>query len=297
MEQKFEIVKLDRVQVDENQPRKHFDAAKLNQLMRSIEKEGIISPLIVERVGDKFLLIDGERRYRAAKEINLKEVPVIIETLSSKSERLARQFTVQEQHEGWSPSEKANALINLSEEVGLSLYETCKLLNVAPGDIHRYVAFSQLIDREGFLRSQVPVDYAVAMQSLRNGAKKVYEIELKKEFTRNEEKKLEHRVIKSIMDGHVTKRTDLTKLKDAFVKNPKLIETYMESSKETPTSLYLKAEAQGATALRNLTIQSNYISNWAKRFLEHRDVKIAPEQLRAFKEAYRTLGQVVDLAE
>lgn len=297
MEQKFEIVKLSRVQVDENQPRKYFDTVKLRALLKSIEKEGIISPLIVEKVGDNFLLIDGERRWRAAIELNLKEVPVIIESLSTKAERRARQFTVQEQHEAWTPAEKANALIELSDEVGLSLYETCKLLNVAPGDIHRYVAFSQMVDKEGFLKSRVPVDYAVAIQSLRNSVKRIYENDLKKEFTRNDEKKLEHRIIKSVMDGHVTKRTEIVRLKDAFTKNPKLIEVYLESSKETPTSLYLKAEAQGATALRNMTIQANYVSSWAERFLQNRDVKITPQQIASYKKAQRLLGQVIDLAE
>ena len=53
---KYEIVLLSKVHPDENQPRKYFPADKLNQLKESIKREGIISPLIVEKIGDGFFL-------------------------------------------------------------------------------------------------------------------------------------------------------------------------------------------------------------------------------------------------
>lgn len=297
MDKQYEVVKLSRVMVDENQPRKYFDAAKLRQLQSSIKKEGIISPLIVERIGENFLLLDGERRFRAATELGLKEVPVIIEALGNKAERLARQFNVQEQHEGWTPSEKASAIIALSEEVGLSLYETCKLLGVSQGDIGRYTAFAQLVDRDNFIRNEIPVDYAQAIRSLTLTSSKLSEKELKKEFGRSDVKKLERRIVQGIKEGSISKRGEIIKIKDAFVKNPKLIEKFMDDSKETPTSIYLKAEAQGATALRNATLHSNYLINHARRYLNIRDVKMTPQQLASFKDTRDMLDKLIASAE
>lgn len=297
MDNVYEVVKLSAIQPDETQPRKYFDAARLHMLKKSIEKEGIISPLIVEKVGDQFLLIDGERRYRAAQELNLKEVPVIVEPVGDKVSRLTRRFTVQEQHEGWSPTEKANALIELAEEVGVTLYAACKLLNINESDINRYVAFSQLVDREAWVRSEVSMDFSVGLRSLRNKTRKLYEEVLKKEFTTSEEKKLEKRVIQSIKDGSVKRRHDLTRLKDAFTKNPKLIEIYLSERSETPSSIYLKAEAQGATYLRQTVMHCKYMSASAHRFLEQPDVKPDESQVKLMKTTVAAINKILDMVE
>lgn len=297
MAERFKIVKLSQVMPDENQPRKYFDLNKLRQLKKSIEKEGIISPLIVEAVGDNYLLLDGERRFRAATELGLKEVPVIIEKAGTKVDRLTRQFQVQEQHENWSPTEKANALISLSEEIGVSVYDVCKLLNVSEGDLGRYVAFSQIVDRDTWVRSEIPLEMSVGVRSLKNSVIRIYEERFQKEFTRNDEKKLERRVIQSIKEGDIVKRSQIIKLKDAFVKNPKLIEEYLGNAKATPTGLYLQAEAQGATALRNLVLQGSYAIHHAKLFLQHRDVKLTEVQITRLKDLREQLDKVIGLAE
>lgn len=297
MEQVYEVVKLSKITPDTNQPRKFFNAEKMHQLISSIKKEGIISPLIVEKIGDSYLILDGERRYRAATEIGLKEVPVLVEPAGNKIARLTRQFTVQEQHENWAPAEKANALISLSEEIGISLYETCKLLNVSESDVNRYVAFSQLVDRENWIRSEVPVSFAVDLRSLRNAVKRIQEATLKEEFTRSDEKRLEKRVIQSIKDGDVIRRADMSRLRDAFAKNPKLIKKYLESAKETPSSLYLQAEAQGATALRNVIVNARYVRSHGHKFLSNPDVAVTPAQVIELKTARDILGKIIGLAE
>ena len=60
------------------QPRKHFDAISLNELSASIEEFGVIQPISVRRVEDGYEIIAGERRFRAAENIGLKEIPAII---------------------------------------------------------------------------------------------------------------------------------------------------------------------------------------------------------------------------
>ena len=86
MNQEEKIYKLDINLLIPNkyQPRKQFSEESLNELAASIKEYGIINPLIVSKTDDKYEIIAGERRYRAAKKIGLTEVPVIIKTLEEK---------------------------------------------------------------------------------------------------------------------------------------------------------------------------------------------------------------------
>ena len=66
------------IKANVNQPRKHFDDEKLVELASSIKEHGIIQPLVVKKHNNIYTIIAGERRWRAAKLLNLKEVPVIV---------------------------------------------------------------------------------------------------------------------------------------------------------------------------------------------------------------------------
>lgn len=63
---------------DKNQPRKSFNSEDISNLAQSIKENGIIQPIIVRKKGNKYIIVAGERRFRAAKSINLKKVPVVI---------------------------------------------------------------------------------------------------------------------------------------------------------------------------------------------------------------------------
>jgi ParB family chromosome partitioning protein len=65
-----------------NQPRKHFDDAKLQELAASIREKGVIQPLVVRKVADHYQIIAGERRWRAAQKAGLHDVPVVIQDVS-----------------------------------------------------------------------------------------------------------------------------------------------------------------------------------------------------------------------
>ncbi len=74
------IIEMDinKIQPDKNQPRKIFDEQSLEELALSIKNVGIISPIIVKKKGEFYEIISGERRFRAAKKIKLKKVPIIV---------------------------------------------------------------------------------------------------------------------------------------------------------------------------------------------------------------------------
>lgn len=76
-------VSLASIQLPAQQPRRYFDLQKLQQLAESIKAHGILEPLLVRPIaGDRYELVAGKRRYRAAKEVGLQEVPVVVRELS-----------------------------------------------------------------------------------------------------------------------------------------------------------------------------------------------------------------------
>ena len=100
------------------QPRTEFRGEKLRELVDSIREHGIIQPLIVRQRLDKFELIAGERRWRAAKEVGLLEAPAIIRAASDQ-EVLELALIENLQREDLNPIEEAIAFSRLAREFGL----------------------------------------------------------------------------------------------------------------------------------------------------------------------------------
>ncbi len=111
------IVKITQVEPNRDQPRKTFDEDKLLELSESIKQHGIINPLIVQDRGDHYEIIGGERRWRAAKKAELKEIPVIIKNLTE--EEIAEYALIDNlQREDINPIEEALAFKKLIDDFG-----------------------------------------------------------------------------------------------------------------------------------------------------------------------------------
>src|SRR5438132_2391249 len=100
------------------QPRKAFHSDQLQELVESIREHGIIQPLIVRRVDGKCELIAGERRWRAANQLGLKEAPVIVRQASDR-DVLELALIENLQREDLNPIEEAHAYRRLAEEFSL----------------------------------------------------------------------------------------------------------------------------------------------------------------------------------
>ncbi len=122
---KFFLCPVDVLQPLDNQPRKNFDSEKLGELVESIKEKGIIQPLVVRQRGDQYQIIAGERRWRAAREAGLKEVPVVIQDVT---EDWAYEIALIEniQREDLNPIEEAVAYRNLIDSFDLSQDEVAK---------------------------------------------------------------------------------------------------------------------------------------------------------------------------
>ena len=100
------------------QPRKDFAREALQELIDSIRQHGIIQPLIVRQVGARFELIAGERRWRAAQEVGLMQVPVIIRSASD-LEVLEISLIENLQRADLNPIEEAQGYARLANEFGM----------------------------------------------------------------------------------------------------------------------------------------------------------------------------------
>lgn len=111
-------VKINSVEPNRNQPRKTFNEDALTELSESIKQYGIIQPIVVQKKYDYYEIIAGERRWRAAKQAGLKEVPVIIKDYSEQ-ETVEIALIENIQREELNPIEEALAYKRLLTEFNL----------------------------------------------------------------------------------------------------------------------------------------------------------------------------------
>ncbi|WP_406543304.1 ParB/RepB/Spo0J family partition protein [Clostridium ljungdahlii] len=117
------LIDIDLISANKTQPRKNFDEQKILQLSQSIQEHGIIQPLILNKIGDDaYSIVAGERRWRAAKLANIKEVPAIIMNLSDK-EILEISLIENIQRQDLNPIEEALAYKRLINDFNLTQEE------------------------------------------------------------------------------------------------------------------------------------------------------------------------------
>jgi len=107
-------VALAELQYNDQQPRKHFDPASLEDLAASIRDKGVLEPIIVRRKGQGYEVVAGERRARAARAAGLKEVPALVVELDDR-EALEIAITENLQREDLNAVEETEAVLGLLE--------------------------------------------------------------------------------------------------------------------------------------------------------------------------------------
>lgn len=123
--QKLKEIKLTEIVRDEEQPRKDFDAEALEALANSIKEHGVLSPIVVVKEEDKYKIVAGERRWRAAKIAGLETIPAIVRTLDAQN-RLELSIIENAQREDLSAIELATAYAKLKSQFNLSEEEIAK---------------------------------------------------------------------------------------------------------------------------------------------------------------------------
>lgn len=108
-----QAVAIEQIHLPEKQPRRYFDPDKMQQLIQSVQEHGVLEPLLVRPLdNNKYELIAGERRLRAAQSVGLTEVPIVSKELS---DREALQIALMEnlQREDLNPIEETEAILEL----------------------------------------------------------------------------------------------------------------------------------------------------------------------------------------
>ena len=112
---------IDRLTPNDFQPRVHVDDARLQELAQSIKANGVIQPIIVRKIDDRFQIIAGERRWRAAKLAGLLRVPVVVRDVAEGQEKSLLEVALIEniQREDLNPIEEALAYRRLADQFHL----------------------------------------------------------------------------------------------------------------------------------------------------------------------------------
>lgn len=122
-----EEVDIERIITNSAQPRKSFDQKALEELAQSIKSHGVIQPILVTAVGNKYQIVAGERRYRASKIAGLTKIPVIVKNLTIQQRKeIALIENIQRQD--LNPIEEAYAYKELIEEYGVTQEELAEKL-------------------------------------------------------------------------------------------------------------------------------------------------------------------------
>ena len=115
-------LKISDISPDPEQPRRHFNKEKLEELANSIRIHGVLQPIVVVRKNSKFLIVAGERRYRASKLAGLERVPAVVRELSDQN-RLELSLIENIQRDNLNVLEMAEAYLKLREQFNLTAKE------------------------------------------------------------------------------------------------------------------------------------------------------------------------------
>ena len=137
---KIEILKISEILPDSNQPRRYFDKQQLEELKGSISVNGIITPILYRVDGDKKVIVSGERRYKAASEIGLEELPA---QLVSGDYRVIA-LTENLQRNSLLPMEEARAIQDIINASGLAQQDVAVQLGKAESTISEILKLNSL---------------------------------------------------------------------------------------------------------------------------------------------------------
>lgn len=151
------------------QPRRIFDQEKIDELAQSIREHGIFQPIIVKKVKEGFIIVSGERRYRAAQLVGLNTIPSIIRQYEeSKVAEIALAENLQ--RENLTPIEEAEAYKVVMNHLSLTQTELAKKIGKSRSHVTNMLGLLNLPDetQQMLLSNQISMGHARALSKLEN---------------------------------------------------------------------------------------------------------------------------------
>jgi ParB family chromosome partitioning protein len=164
----LQMLPLDRLRRGRYQPRSKMDPASLAELALSIKEQGVMQPILVRPVdGGRFEIVAGERRWRAAQQAGLREVPALVRNVPDQS-ALAVALIENIQREDLNPLEEAKGLQRLIEEFGLTHDAAAKAVGRSRSAVSNLLRLTALAPpvQEYLLAGQLEMGHARALLAL-----------------------------------------------------------------------------------------------------------------------------------
>ena len=164
------MVKVTSIEPNREQPRKDFNEEAMGDLAESMKVYGVLQPLLVQKKGDYYEIIAGERRWRAAKLAGLKEVPVVIREYT-KQQTMEIALIENVQREDLNPIEEAKAYQRLIQEFELKQEEIAARVGKSRVTITNSMRLLKLDERvqEMLIQNQITGGHARALLTVEDG--------------------------------------------------------------------------------------------------------------------------------
>lgn len=219
------LIDLKDIIISGENPRKNFDDEAIKSLGESIKQYGVLQPIVLQEKDDKYEIVAGERRFRAAKSIHLEKIPAIVKTLENKDKDMI-SMVENIQREDLNPYEEAQAYSNLMKSYNMTQAELSELI----GKSRTYIAnIVRLLALDDFTITElengnITSSQGRALLGIKDvfDRKKYLDLLVRKEITVNE------------IEKKASKRRSKVVSKDVFVQD---IEDRLKVSLGTPVNV------------------------------------------------------------
>ena len=170
-EEQIQYLPPDQIFPDPDQPRRFFEKESLDGLIASLREHGQLMPLRVRLVDGRFVIEDGERRWRAAKPAGLSQLAVIVE---EKPGTVQRQLVLNCQREDLTAGEKAHAIRRLMAETGWNASQVADRLGFSKATVSRLLSLLDLPEpiRGRVDAGEIPLSAASALARVEDGERR-----------------------------------------------------------------------------------------------------------------------------
>ncbi len=156
---------LSKIKPNPNQPRKNFEHKSLKQLAQSIDEKGLISPITVKKFGNKYIIVAGERRYRAHKLLNKKRILAYVIDADTTKDVMYMALIENIQREDLNPIEEAKGYKYLQENLQSSITEIAKTVGKSRPAVSNALRLLKLPDQiqDSILKGEINAGQARAI--------------------------------------------------------------------------------------------------------------------------------------
>ena len=226
-------LKINDVSPNTEQPRKIFDEEALNELASSIKENGVIQPIIVTKKKDGYVIVAGERRWRAARIAGLKIIPAIVRELTS--QQIMEQALIENlQREDLNPLEEAFAMDNLLKTHKMSQEQLAKKLGKPRATIANTVRLINIDEslQDYIINGDLSAGHAKALLSLKNpeDQRKAANVILAKDMTVRQAEEYVKKYAYSLEHPEEAQKAPKKELSAQFQLSTKEVETTLKKS-------------------------------------------------------------------